>query len=283
MRWGRVPCVLRKRSSLWFKGVICQDSDVPLKKRRGLGNNRNMDDRTHDIAMVPVHGEISVRNAAQLRATLDTLMGEGTKRIILNMADVPYMDSAGMGVIIGCLRRMRCQSGLLSLVNVSPDVLRALKIARIVDLCPVSLMGTHHEVRELNPSALPLWRYTIPVDKDHLANVRGRIEELAENVCMSSDAVFDITLAAGEALGNACDHTSGEGVLATVSAYPDRIVVEVTDCGEGISMDEVEWRETSCDAERGRGIKLMSLLVDRVSISERPSGSGTVVRLTKMV
>ena len=61
------------------------------------------------------------------------------------------------------------------------------------------------------------------------------------------------------------------------------MIEEVTDCGEGISMDEVEWRETSCDAERGRGIKLMSLLVDRVSISERPSGSGTVVRLTKMV
>ena len=210
-------------------------------------------------------------------------MSEGTRRIILNMADVPYMDSAGLGVIIGCLRRMRGQSGLLSLVNVSPDVLRALKIARIVDMCPVSMMGTHHEVKELNPSAMPLWRYTIPVDKDHLSSVRGRIEELAEDVCLSSDAVFDITLAAGEALGNACDHTSGEGVLATVSAYPDRLVVEVTDCGQGISMDEIECRETSAVSERGRGVKLMCLLVDKVSISERPSGSGTVVRLTKVV
>lgn len=243
----------------------------------------DMIEGTHDIAMVPVQGEVSVRNVAQLRATLDTLMAEGTRRIILNMADVPYIDSAGMGVIIGCLRRMREHGGLLSLVNVSPAVLRALRISRIVDLCPVSILGTRHEVKELDPGALPLWRYTIPVDKDNLSNVRGRIEELAEDLSLSADDVFDVTLAAGEALGNACDHTSGEGILATVSAYTDRLVVEVTDNGEGISLDEVTCQKASATDERGRGIKLMSLLVDTVSISERPSGSGTVVRLTKLV
>ncbi|MBF4803513.1 MAG: anti-anti-sigma factor, partial [Lancefieldella parvula] len=36
-------------------------------------------------------------------------------------------------------------------------------------------------------------------------------------------------------------------------------------------------------AERGRGVKLMRLLMDAVSIQEKPSGNGTIVRLVKMM
>ena len=87
-------------------------------------------------------------------------------------------------------------------------------------------------------------------------------------------------LAVGEALGNAVDHTCEGGVLATVSAYPDRAIVEVTDCGQGFIPEDDEPDVPLC-AERGRGIKLMRLLADSLVISQKPTG-GTVVRLVKL-
>lgn len=237
----------------------------------------------HDIALVPVSGELNVRTAPALRRTLDGLVAKGSHRIVINMSDVPYVDSAGMAVLFSIIRQMRQAGGLVSLTNVSPNVLRSLKIARMVDLIPVSEAGMRKEVPELDPSALPLWRITLPVDCNDLHSARERIEELAGRLSFSHDDVFDLTLAAGEALGNAADHTCGAGVLATVSAYPDRMVIEVTDCGCGFDLQRGSKLPTTHDDQRGRGIRLMRLLVDSVSIHTRPSGVGTVVRLVKLL
>lgn len=248
-----------------------------------MGNRKDMSP-VHDIALVPVEGDLSVRTAPALRRTLEGLIAGGTRRIVLNMAEVPYIDSAGMGVIIGAVRTMRAQGGLLSLVNVSRDVMRTLKIARLVDYMPVSIAGERHEVPELDPSVLPLWRTTLPVDGNDLHTVRIRIEELARRLGFSHDDAFDLMLAAGEALGNAADHTCGDGILATVVGYPDRMIVEVTDCGKGFDpCGKAIARMSDEGCERGRGIRLMRLLVDSVSIASRTSGTGMVVRLTKLV
>ncbi|MDO4806199.1 MAG: anti-sigma factor antagonist [Coriobacteriales bacterium] len=235
----------------------------------------------HDIALVPISGDLNVQTAPAFKRTLDDLLHGGCQRIVLNMADVPFVDSAGMGAIFWALRQMRATGGLMSLINVSSPVMRALKIARIVDLVPVSTHGGQKEVQELDPAVQPIWRTSIPVDKRDLMMARARIGELANQMPFSRDEVFDLTLAAGEAIGNAVDHTGGSGVLATVSAYPDRMVIEVTDCGEGYR-DDGTMQEADCDCERGRGIKLMHLLVDSVSIKCRKGPTGTIVRLVKL-
>lgn len=236
-----------------------------------------------NIALVPLSGDLSVQTAPALKRTLQSLMEQGMRRVVLNMADVPYMDSAGMGVIFWALRDMRARGGLLSLVNVGPHVMHALKISRFVDLAPVSAAGQRPSVPKLDPSVQPMWRTTLPVGPNDLHDTRERIEQLARSMPFSSDAVFDLTLAAGEALGNAADHTCGDGILATVSGYPDRMVIEVADCGQGFD-PEAEGDASPCEcAERGRGIKLMRLLVDSVSIQPRSAGCGMVVRLEKLV
>lgn len=237
---------------------------------------------SHDIALVPLSGDLSVQSAPMLKRTLEGLFSNGACRIVLNMAEVPYVDSAGMSVILGAVRRMRHEGGLLSLVNVSPDVLRALRIARLVDLIPVSAAGDEREVPPLDPSTLPLWRTTLPVHADDLQSARMRVEELVSTLPFSRDAVFDTTLAVGEAVGNAADHTCGQGILVTMTAYPDRLLVEVADCGNGFLPAETPAPPNDFD-ERGRGIRLMQLLVDLVTIEPKSSGSGTVVRLVKLV
>ena len=116
-----------------------------------------------------------------------------------------------------------------------------------------------------------------------MAQVRGRVECLCEGLPLKADEVFDLTLAVGEALGNAVDHAGERGVLVTVAAYADRVVVDVADCGQGFSLGpDEELPEAAADAERGRGIKLMRMLTDSASISPKSTGEGSVTHLVKL-
>ena len=237
-----------------------------------------------NIALVPVEGDLDVTSAPVARRRIDYLIAHGCRRIFLNMADVGYVDSAGMGLIITELRRMRAAGGLRSLINVSDQAYIALRRMRVLDYMPVRRSGAKSRVTSLDPSVLPLWRMTFRADERTLSEARERVGELLASLPFSADEVFDMKLAAGEALGNAVDHTCEEGVLVTVAAYPDRAMIEVSDCGCGFELsDDEEPEEVGPNAERGRGIRLMRLLADSVSISRKHTGEGTVVRLVKLL
>lgn len=237
-----------------------------------------------NIALVPLEGDLDVRSVPRVRNVVTQLVAGGCRRIVLSMASVDYVDSAGMGLLLGLVSRMHDVRGLLSITDVSSQLMRLFKRYRLVDYAPVSRAGERPVVQELDPSVRPLSCNVLRVDPDDLCGARGRINELLGRMDFTSDALFDMTLAVGEALGNAVDHTCNGGVLATVTIYPDRAVVEVSDCGCGYELDADQDPETTLDPiERGRGIKLMRLLADSVTIGLKPSGKGTVVRLVKLV
>ncbi len=275
---------------LW-RAVACNESAK-------LGIIPRMESNAN-IALLPVDGDLDVTTVAPLRASIDRLIDGGCQRVVLNMAAVGFVDSAGMGLIFREIRKMRSSGGLLSLVNVTPPVMRALALARVVDYAPVSANVGEVDVPELDPGAQPLWRYVIRIDTADMGDARAKVESLLERLDFSDDERFDAKLAVGEALGNAVDHTDGTCVLTTVAGYPDRVVVEVSDCGCGMPAPAeglrdgrdplgAQGRSDAQDlsdgpwSERGRGIKLMRLLADSVTISPKSSGSGTVVRIVKL-
>ena len=260
-------------------------------ERRPRGQNAPMTN-ADDILVIPVEGDLDVSCVARLRPYIDERIVGGCRRVILNRAQASYVDSLGMSLIFSEARRLRELGGLLSLVNVNASVYRSLVICRLVDFVPVTGAGPKPPIPALDPTVRPLWHGTMRVDPSRLSMARGRVEQLLTQTGLTPDEVFDMTLAGGEALGNAIDHTSAEGVLLTVSVYADRVVVEVADCGDGFdptrSGDGAEDAadlsdETSGDLERGRGIKLMRMLADSVEIGRKANGAGTVVRLVKLI
>jgi serine/threonine-protein kinase RsbW len=63
------------------------------------------------------------------------------------------------------------------------------------------------------------------------------------------------------------------------------VIVQVSDngCGYQLRANEKPKTPTDMKLERGRGIKLMRMLADEVSISMKSGGKGTAVSLTKMI
>ena len=91
---------------------------------------RTLGDRT----VVAVTGEIDVYTAPKLREQIVTLVDEGQYHLVIDMSGVEFLDSTGLGVLVGGLKRVRAHDGSLALVC---DEERILKIFRITGLTKV--------------------------------------------------------------------------------------------------------------------------------------------------
>lgn len=243
-------------------------------------------ENARDILVIPVEGDLDVTTVPRVRACLENGLRRGSRRVVLSLGDASYVDSSGVGFILATARRLRARGGAVSLINVRREVYRALVISRLVDFIPVSGIAPNPRIPALDPAVRPLWHGTVRVDPHGLADARRRLERLLARTELTSEEAFDLMLAAGEALGNAVDHTCADGVLLSGLVYPDRVIVEVTDCGCGYGLAQDEEPERGCgedSIERGRGIKLMRMLADSVEIAPKASGTGTVVRLVKLL
>jgi anti-sigma B factor antagonist len=95
------------------------------------------------IEIVDVEGEIDVYTAPRLRELLIDLVNSGFYQLVVNMEKVEFLDSTGLGVLVGGLKRVRARDGSLDLVCTQE---RILKIFRITGLTKV--FGIHDSVDE---------------------------------------------------------------------------------------------------------------------------------------
>ena len=86
------------------------------------------------IEVVNVEGEIDIYTAPQLRELLINLASKNNYQLIVNLEKVGFLDSTGLGVLVGGLKRVRPYDGSLDLVCTQE---RILKIFRITGLTKV--------------------------------------------------------------------------------------------------------------------------------------------------
>jgi stage II sporulation protein AA (anti-sigma F factor antagonist) len=70
---------------------------------------------------------------------IDNLLTSGATRMVINLAHVNYVDSAGLGALIEMHRKTQAKGGRLLLCNLGPNLKRALEIARLLPIfetCP---------------------------------------------------------------------------------------------------------------------------------------------------
>jgi anti-sigma B factor antagonist len=84
--------------------------------------------------IVAVGGEIDVYTAPKLRDRITELVAEGVFNIVIDMESVEFLDSTGLGVLVGGLKKVRSHDGSLELICTQD---RLLKIFRITGLAKV--------------------------------------------------------------------------------------------------------------------------------------------------
>jgi anti-sigma B factor antagonist len=71
------------------------------------------------------------RESPGLEEAVDNLLGEGRKRIVLDMTEVPYVDSSGLGVLVGCAEKAKASGGMVRLAGLTGRVMRTIQIAHL--------------------------------------------------------------------------------------------------------------------------------------------------------
>jgi anti-sigma B factor antagonist len=88
--------------------------------------NVHSDDQGFTI--IEVAGEIDVYTAPKLRERLVGLVEEGSYQLIVDMEGVEFLDSTGLGVLVGGLKRVRAHEGWIDLVSTQGRILRIFRI-----------------------------------------------------------------------------------------------------------------------------------------------------------
>ena len=85
-----------------------------------------------DALVMAVRGEVDLHNSPELRTELlDLLLKQSPGRLVLNLEQVPYMDSSAIAVLVEALQRVKRAGGKVLLTNLQPRVKSLLEIARL--------------------------------------------------------------------------------------------------------------------------------------------------------
>ena len=102
-----------------------------LNPTADLVPNTRVDAGTNAV-VASVRGEIDLHNSPDLRGVLLELLAKHEpKRLVLNLAQVPYMDSSAIAVLVEALQKIRKSGGRIFLTDLQPRVKGLLEIARL--------------------------------------------------------------------------------------------------------------------------------------------------------
>lgn len=98
------------------------------------------------VPILTVRGEIDVATSPELHELLSDLIADGPEVIIVDLTDVTFIDSTGLGVLVGAVRDVRAGGGDLRLVVTQPQIIKLLELTGLDEVFSV-LSNTSDAVR----------------------------------------------------------------------------------------------------------------------------------------
>lgn len=119
------------------------------KGREGEGMIHNGGQVTYenkgDTLLIRVRGEIDHHSAATVRKSIDDrILAERPERVLLELSAVDFMDSSGLGLIMGRFALVKQYCGTLAVLDPSPAVIKIMKLAGMERM--VSVLRTKSKI-----------------------------------------------------------------------------------------------------------------------------------------
>jgi anti-sigma B factor antagonist len=106
-----------------------------------------------DVVVLDLKGKITLGEGDELlKDKVNSLVNQGHKKIILNLADVPYIDSAGLGEVVRTYTTVSRQGGSLKLLNLTKRITDLLSITKLLTVFE-TFESENEAVRSFSASA----------------------------------------------------------------------------------------------------------------------------------
>ncbi len=101
-------------------------------------------------SLIALAGEVDVYSAHKLRETIKDLVEEGHYDLVVDLEKVAFLDSTGLGVLVGGLKRVRNHGGELGIICSQEKILRIFRITGLTKVFPIyaSREELHAKVEE---------------------------------------------------------------------------------------------------------------------------------------
>lgn len=94
----------------------------------------NVRETPGDCYVVDIAGEIDVYTSPKVKDAIGALIDRGVYNLVIDLQRVRYIDSTGLGVLIGGLKRVREHGGSVNLVCTNPQIRKIFDITGLVKI-----------------------------------------------------------------------------------------------------------------------------------------------------
>lgn len=88
-------------------------------------------------SVITAHGQIDLYSAPEFKTSLLAAVDAGATDIVVDLTDVDFMDSTGLGVLVGLNKRLRAFDGRLAIVSSDGTIRRLFEISGLADRFPL--------------------------------------------------------------------------------------------------------------------------------------------------
>ena len=220
--------------------------------------------------IIKLGGELDSATCGELVSAYEHIAaGSGTRAVVLDFAELSFIDSAGMRAII-MVERSAAQRGVaLTVVPAAGSVTEMLRITGLADRIALAPRATDA------PPATPfIERLDLELPREPTAPARARAE-LREAFAgrLSDSDQTTLTLLISEVVTNAVIHPDpavGDSVGLRITAHADRVRVEVSDAGSGFDASALPPRPRELG---GHGLIVVDGLASRWGTSRTSEGA----------
>jgi anti-sigma B factor antagonist len=78
--------------------------------------------------VIEVSGEVDLFTAPELKTMIGEGLEKGASKVVIDLSETRFMDSSGLGVLIGAVKRLRDRDGQLTIVNVNENIAKTFEI-----------------------------------------------------------------------------------------------------------------------------------------------------------
>ena len=121
----------------WLARPAARCYTVCRLERRRLVKLQSSTRQVEGVTIVDLSGRITLGESSVVRDVVNDLMSKGNKKILLNLVDVNFIDSSGIGVLVSGFTSVRSQSGELKLLNPTKRIRDLLQITKLHSLFDV--------------------------------------------------------------------------------------------------------------------------------------------------